>query len=495
MKEFNIPKEIRGVLMILEQAGFEAYLVGGGVRDIVRKKTPKDWDVATNAVPEEIIKLFPKTFYENAFGTVGVVTCGEDLGTVCSDDSIKVVEVTPYRVEEKYSDGRHPDKVSFSKSINDDLKRRDFTINSMAYRLATNELLDPFRGRVDLENNIIRAVGNPEDRISEDALRILRAVRFSSELGFSCDTDLEKVIREKKDDLEKISKERIRDEFVKILLSDNPMDGITLAHTLGLLGFIAPELERGIGVMQNQAHKYDVWGHNLRTLQHAADKKWPLIIRIAALFHDISKPETRRFSPEKNDYTFYGHDVVGARVARSIMQRLKFSNEITEIVTMLVRWHMFFSDVEQITLSAVRRLIAHVGEKHIWELMDLRVCDRIGTGRPKENPYRLRKYKSMVEEALRDPVSVGMLKVDGGEIMKITGEAPGPRVGFILHAILEEVLDDPKLNEKDVLEKRVLELAKLSDGELKKLGQAGKEAKEKKEEEELTEIRKKHWVV
>ena len=495
MKEFNIPKEIRGVLMILEQAGFEAYLVGGGVRDIVRKKTPKDWDVATNAVPEEIIKLFPKTFYENAFGTVGVVTCGEDLGTVCSDDSVKVVEVTPYRVEEKYSDGRHPDKVSFSKSINDDLKRRDFTINSMAYRLATNELLDPFRGRVDLENNIIRAVGNPEDRISEDALRILRAVRFSSELGFSCDTDLEKVIREKKDDLEKISKERIRDEFVKILLSDNPMDGITLAHTLGLLGFIAPELERGIGVMQNQAHKYDVWGHNLRTLQHAADKKWPLIIRIAALFHDISKPETRRFSPEKNDYTFYGHDVVGARVARSIMQRLKFSNEITEIVTMLVRWHMFFSDVEQITLSAVRRLIAHVGEKHIWELMDLRVCDRIGTGRPKENPYRLRKYKSMVEEALRDPVSVGMLKVDGGEIMKITGEAPGPRVGFILHAILEEVLDDPKLNEKDVLEKRVLELAKLSDGELKKLGQAGKEAKEKKEEEELTEIRKKHWVV
>ena len=494
MESFSIPKEIRSVVLSLEGAGFEAYLVGGSVRDLLRGVEPKDWDVATNATPEEIIKIFPETFYENDYGTVGVVTCGEKLGVECKDERLKVVEVTPYRLEEKYSDSRHPDKVTFTTSLKDDLKRRDFTMNAVAYSVSKEEVFDPFCGQKDIEGKVIRAVGEAQDRLNEDALRMLRAIRFSAELSYELDKDLAVAIKKLAKNLEKISKERIRDEFVKIILSPNPMRAIVHSKELGLLAHIAPEIERGIGVMQNQAHKYDVWEHNLRTLQHSADKEWPLLIRMSALFHDVSKPETRRFSKEKNDYTFYGHDVVGARVTKNILERLKFPNQFIEDVTMLVRWHMFFSDPEAITLSAVRRLIARVGKEHIWELMDLRVCDRVGTGRPKENPYRFRKYKSMVEEAMRDPINVGMLKVNGADIMKLTGEKPGPRIGFILHALLEEVFEKPELNERAYFEKRVKELSTLSDSELKKLGEKGKEFREKAEEEELGKIRGKYFV-
>jgi poly(A) polymerase/tRNA nucleotidyltransferase (CCA-adding enzyme) len=485
---FTIPDEVSRITKTLKERGFEAYLVGGCVRDLFLGKIPKDWDVTTNAKPEDIIGMFEKTFYENDYGTVGVVN--EET----TDETLKVVEVTPYRTEGKYTDSRRPDFVSFNASLEDDLKRRDFTINAVALDIEKNDVVDSFKGREDIKNGLIRTVGEPRERFEEDGLRILRAVRLFAELGFKIDAETATAIEKSAGLLDKIAKERIRDEFIRILNSDEPMNGLIMAQKLGILKYIAPELEQSMGIKQNKAHAFDVWTHLLKSLQHAADKKWPLYIRLAALFHDIAKPPTRRWSEEKKEWTFYGHEVVGERITLKILRDLKFPKETIDTVTKLVRWHMFFSDTEQITLSAVRRMISNVGKDLVWDLMNLRICDRIGTGRPKENPYRLRKYKSMVEEVMRDPVSVGMLALDGSKIMEITKLPPSHKIGFMLHALLEEALENPKLNEPKILTKRVLELAKLSDEELEKLGDKGKEKKEEEEQKILKKIRKKYFV-
>ena len=489
-----VPKEAMMVLAVLQNAEFEAFLVGGCVRDLIMGNKPKDFDITTNATPEQIIALFPKTFYENTYGTVGVVTCGEDLGTVCSDETLKIIEVTPYRLETTYSDNRHPDEVMWSKDLMDDLKRRDFTCNAMAYNPITGELVDPYKGQDDIKDKVIRAVGAPDQRFNEDALRLMRAVRFVCQLDFDLDSVTRESIERNAHLLNNISRERVRDEFIKLVMTDFPMRGLILMKETGLLRHVVPELERGIGVIQNQAHMFDVWEHNLRTLQHAADKKWPLHVRLSAIFHDISKPETKRFSKEKNVITFYGHDVVGGRVTREIMERLKFPKELTDRVSMFVRWHMFFSDTEQISISAVRRLITNVGKENIWDLIDLRICDRVGTGRPKEEPYRLRMYQSMVEQALKDPISLKMLKTDGKRIMDVTQETPGPKIGYVLHALFDEVLENPEKNTEEYLDGRAKELMKLSVEELKALGEAGKEEMEQKNEEQVKEIRKQFKV-
>ena len=488
MNSFTIPKEIEQTTKTLEKGGFEAYLVGGCVRDLIRGEEPKDWDITTNATPEEIIALFPHTFYENNFGTVGVVNDDTE------DERLKTIEITPYRLESAYSDNRHPDSVRFADNLDDDLKRRDFTMNALAYSVSHRKIIDLYHGQKDIENKMIRTVGNPMERFSEDALRILRAVRFQTELGFEISHETENGIVECAHLLEQISKERIRDEFTKIIMSDNPMSGLLCLKKLNLLQYVVPQLEKTIGVEQNKAHSYDVWEHLLRTVQHSADKKWPLEIRLAALFHDISKPESRRWDAAQKQWTFYGHEVIGARTTKKILESLKYPTKIIEKVVMLVRWHMFFSDTEQITLSAVRRMIANVGKENIWDLMNVRICDRIGTGRPKEDPYRLRKYHAMIEEAMRDPVSVGMLKIDGKKVIEVTQTQPGPKIGFILHALLEEVLDEPQKNSPEYLEQRSRELIMLSENDLRALGEKGKEVKEEKDQEIIEEIRKKHWV-
>jgi tRNA nucleotidyltransferase (CCA-adding enzyme) len=493
-KGFSVPKEVRATIAVLQQGGFEAFMVGGCVRDSFMGNVPQDYDVTTNATPENIIASFPKTFYENTYGTVGVVTCGEELGIPCADETVKVIEVTPYRLEGVYSDNRHPDTVSWSENIEDDLKRRDFTCNAIAYNPITGEVVDPHDGRKDIENKVIRAVGNPDARFAEDALRLMRAVRFVAQLGFQLDTVTRESLIKHAYLLENVSVERLRDEFVKLIMSSSPMAGLMLMHEVGLLKYVLPELEKGIGVEQNQAHHFDVWEHNLRTLQHAADRGWPLHVRLSAIFHDISKPETRRYSKEKHDFTFYGHDVVGGRVTREIMERLKFPKDLVEKVSMFVRWHMFFSDTEQITISAVRRLITNVGKDNIWDLIDLRICDRIGTGRPKEEPYRLRMYQSMVEQALKDPISLKMLKTNGERIMNVTHETPGPKIGFVLHALFDEVLENPEKNTEEYLDKRALELIELSVAELRTLGTAGKKELEEKNKEMVKEIRKQFKV-
>lgn len=484
---FEIPEEVRRVGSLLREAGFEAYLVGGCVRDLVVGRTPKDWDLTTNARPEDIQKIFPDSFYENDFGTVGVKTDSPD-------PRLSIIEVTPYRTETGYSDKRRPDKVEFGDSLEEDLARRDFTINALAYDESKGQLIDPYKGQYDIRVKVLRTVRDPEKRFEEDALRLMRAVRLVAELGFALDADTAAGIQKKAHNLSHISKERIKDEFVKILNSDQPMMALVLCQQLGILEYIAPDLLRGIGIDQNQAHSYTVFEHNLRALQHAADKGWPFDIRLAALFHDISKPETRRWAEEKKDWTFYGHEVVGSRVTRRILEDLRFSRETIEKVVKLVRWHMFFSDPDQITLSAVRRMIRNVGEENIFDLLNLRICDRVGTGRPKEQPFRFRKYKAMVEEALRDPISVKMLKIDGQVLMNRLHVQPGPRMGWILNALLEEVLEDPKKNTEEYLEERAAQLLELPDTELKVLGDEGKKKREEHEEAEIKEILKKHHV-
>ncbi len=535
----KIPKEVSHVTETLEKAGFEAYLVGGCVRDLLMDREPKDWDVTTNSKPEQIISLFEKTVYENTFGTVGVcvlrnnvthetteevnretirtspqsspykgeeerqsVSC-ETEETVTHETKYEIIEVTPYRIESKYSDFRHPDEVKFSNNLEDDLKRRDFTINALAFRSSAldekskGHVIDLFDGLKDINSKVLRTVGNPDDRFQEDALRMLRAVRFSVQLCFTVSHETSESIFKNANLIKEVSQERINSEFVKIIMSATPASGVVMLQKFGLLKNIIPELEEGVGCEQLGEHIYDVWDHLLHALQHAADKNWPLEIRLTALFHDIGKPRTRRYDATKaggkGKYTFYGHEVVGARMAKVIMERMKFPKKEIELVEKLVRSHMFFSDTEQITLSAVRRIIAKVGVENIWYLMNVRECDRVGM-KKKEAPYRLRKYFGMIEEALHDPISVGQLKINGEFMIKDIGMKPGPRMGWILNALLEEVLEDPTKNEVSILKDRVLELDKLSDNELRSLGEKAKEKKEELEEQEVEKLHNKHGV-
>ncbi len=484
---FPVPNEVQKVSQGLRGAGFDAYLVGGCVRDLILNKKPKDWDVTTNATPEQIQAIFPDSFYENDYGTVGVKTGSEE-------ETVAIIEVTPYRKESGYTDRRRPDTVEFGVSLHEDLARRDFTVNAMAYDEDKDSFEDPFDGIKDIKDKLLRTVGNPSERFNEDALRMLRAVRLIAQLDFGIDSDTAAAIKENSKHLQGVSRERVRDEFVRILETPHPMSALLLANQLGMLPFIAPDLVRGIGIEQNQAHSYDVFEHNLRTMQHAADKGWSFTVRLAGLFHDIAKPETRRWSDEKKDWTFHGHDVVGGRVTKKALEDLRFSRETIQGVSSLVRWHMFFSDPEVVTLSAVRRIITNVGRENIHDLLHLRLCDRIGTGRPKEQPFRLRKYMAMVDQALRDPISVAMLAVDGSVLMQKFHMKPGPKIGYMLNALLEEVLDDSSRNTEEYLGKRVEELLSLDENELKKLGDSGKVKREAAEEAEIQKIMEKHHV-
>jgi len=527
----KIPKEVSHVTDVLEQAGFEAYLVGGCVRDLIIGREPKDWDVTTNAKPEQIVSLFEKTVYENTFGTVAVIPTPELAGRQedVIRETLRQIEVTPYRIEAKYSDFRHPDEVKFSEKLEDDLERRDFTVNALALS-SKGHMVDLFDGIKDIHAKTIKTVGEADKRFGEDALRVLRAIRFSLQLNFSISHETTESIIKNTDLIKKISTERIRDEFEKIIMSENPSAGIVMLQRFGLLKNIIPELEEGIDCEQGGEHVFDVWNHLLQALQHSADKGWPLEIRLSALFHDIGKPRSRRVASQehalrnshsvlegqessgrsedssehvpvsqkytgstKKKYTFYGHEVIGARMAKKIMERLKFPKKETELVEKLVRNHMFFSDTEQITLSAVRRIIQKVGQENIWLLMNVRECDRVGM-KKKEAPYRLRKYFAMIEEALRDPISVGQLKIDGEFMMKELGIKAGPRMGWMLHALLEEVLDDPTKNTVEHLSELVKSLNILDDGALRALGERGKEKKEELEEGEIEKLHEKHGV-
>jgi len=479
-----VSQEVAEVSKTLAEAGFEAYLVGGCVRDMLLDRTPKDWDVATNATPEEVQKLFPDTVYENEFGTVGVKTESED-------PKLKVIEVTTYRIEGNYSDKRHPDEVIFAKNIEDDLSRRDFTVNALAMDMS-GDVIDPFGGRDDMKNGIIRTVGAAEERFSEDALRVMRAVRFAVEFDFEIERATRRAIETLSGELELIAKERVRDELVKILQTPHAAKGIILLEELGLLRHILPELCEGVGVGQNKHHIYTVFEHNVRALEYAAKENYSLAVRMTSLLHDVGKPRAKK--GDGLDSTFYQHEYIGAKMAAKMLDRLRFPKDFTEQVAHLVRYHMFYYNVGDVSERGVRRFLARVGPDTVPDLLQVREADRIGSGVPKAVPYKARHLMFMIEKVKNDPLSPKMLKVNGDELMEALGIPPSRRVGWILSALLEEVLDDPKKNMKESLTARAKELNELGDGELEKLSAGAREKKDEFNEEVEEGMKKKFFV-
>lgn len=480
----KIPEYVKNILSGLEKAGYEAYLVGGCVRDLLMNRVPFDWDITTNARPEEILKIFPDSVYENDFGTVGVKVRHSESNT-------ELVEVTPYRKEEQYSDKRHPDKVTFTQKVEDDLARRDFTVNAIAMKL-DGSLIDPFEGKMDIKNKIIRAVGNPEERFNEDALRLMRAVRLSAQLDFEIEAKTKEAIKSKANLLKMISHERIRDELIKLIDSDDPEKGILLMQELGLLKIVLPELEEGVGITQNKHHIYTVFEHSVKSLGFAAKYGFNIYVRFASLLHDIGKPRTKEGSGA--EASFHGHEFVGAKMAARALERLKFSKDFIEKVYTLIRYHMFYYNVGEVTDRSVRRLVKKVGPENMVELLELRQAERKGSGVPKAEPYKLRHLKYMIEKVSRDPLTVSMLKVDGSDVMQILGIEPGPKVGYILSALLEEVIDEPERNTREYLVGRMKKLDKLPASELIKLAEAGKDKLEEEREKEDERIKGKYYV-
>lgn len=531
----RIPTPVLEILSTLERAGFEAFVVGGCVRDLILGREPKDWDITTNARPEEIQNIFPESFYENVFGTVGVKA--ENLQTRQPNNQTtkqrdnQIIEITTYRAESGYDDKRHPSNISFVQTIEEDLARRDFTMNAMALSAnsqqknglgnhkttrqpnnQTTKFVDPFAGQTDIQNKVIRAVGNPDDRFGEDALRMLRAVRFYAELrtpapipkeAFMKEVSASDTLHEHSDwkiesktfsaiqkhasDIRLISAERVSDELSKILLSKNPAEGIDLLRKSGLLTHILPEVEAGVGIGQNLHHVYTVYEHNLRALATCPSKK--LEVRLAALLHDVGKPQTKRGEGYRS--TFYNHDHVGARITRKLLERLRFPAKVIEKATLLVDNHLFYYNVGEVTAASVRRLIQRVGLENMRDLMDIRIADRLGSGTPKAKPYKLRHLEYMIDKVSHDPVSVKMLAINGSDLMQALDMAPGPKIGAILDVLLAEVIEDPTKNTKDALLERARALEK---EDLEHLRELAKETIEEKRETDDRKVKHKHWV-
>lgn len=481
-------KEILEIGAVLEKAGFEAHLVGGCVRDLLLGKEPKDWDITTNANPEEIQKLFPDNVYENQFGTVAVKTGS-------ADPRLALVEITPYRLEGKYTDKRHPDEIKFAKTLEEDLARRDFTVNAIALNLMSSQdvrIVDSFGGKKDLKSKILRAVGNPEDRFQEDALRMMRAVRFMAQLGLKIEEKTEAAVKKHAGLLEFISKERIAGELEKIIMTENAADGIRKMQELGILKLILPELEEGVGVSQNKHHIYSVFEHNVRALEYAAKQNYDLMVRLASLLHDVGKPASKR--GEGPDCTFYGHQVVGEKMVLKILDRLRVPKEITEKVALLIKEHMFVYDPETVTDAGARRLVRRVGKENLEALFQLREADRIGSGVPKAQPYRLRHLKFRIEKVMNDPISAKMLKVNGEDVMREATIPAGIKVGRILAVLLEEVLDDPTLNVKEMLVAKVKDLAQMEDKKLEEMAKFARKSADEAQTRIEEEIKKKYFV-
>lgn len=478
-----IPKEAQDVVALLTYHGFEAYLVGGCVRDALRGVAPHDWDVATNAEPEEVQKLFPESVYENTFGTVGIKTGSDDPAT-------SIVEVTTYRIDGIYEDGRHPESVSRAQTIEEDLARRDFTVNAMAY--GDGALVDPFEGEADLKAQKIRAVGNPHERFGEDALRLMRAVRFCAQLGFTLEAKTEQAIKDLAHTITNVSHERIRDELVKLVASEGAVAGMELLRTTGLLQHILPEVMEGVDVGQNKHHIYSVYEHNLRAMGFAVEQGYDVTVRLASLFHDVGKPRVKQGDGPNS--TFYNHEVVGAKMTRELMGRLKFPKDMTSRIAHLVRHHMFFYNVDEVSPAGVRRFVRRVGADCIDDLFRLREADRIGSGVPKAVPYKLRHLRYMIDAVKADPIDAKMLKVTGTDLMELLQVQPGPILGQILAILLEEVIEDPTRNVREVLLERAKKVYALSDTERRALTDAAKERARAEEEERDADMRREHRV-
>lgn len=439
-----IPAQVQWVLGKLRAAQFEAYLVGGCVRDLLLGRPPGDWDIATAATPDQVQATFSRTRPTGiAHGTVTVLAGNRAL------------EVTTFRTEGKYSDHRHPDWVRFTTAIEADLSRRDFTINAMALS-EDGRLIDPFHGLRDLCRGVIRAVGNPEQRFKEDALRMLRAVRFSAQLGFRIDDATLAAIAKHAALLQHVSKERIRDEFSKLLLAPKPQAALNTLKDTGLLQQFLPELLEGVGVEQNIHHAYTVWEHNVRACEEAPPV---LHLRLAALLHDVAKPRCLTVD-EHGGRHFYHHEVVGAQMANDILRRLRYDNDTRRRVVHLIRHHLALHHYPDMTDAAVRRLIRRIGLEHLDDLVQLRIADRKASGTKRSPLSRgatllLRR----IEKVLEEDAAFGLkdLAVNGHDVMRILQIPPGPKVGKVLNDLLEMVLEDPSLNDPQTLEQIIRE--------------------------------------
>lgn len=507
----SLPIESLFILYVLKKAGFEGYIVGGAVRDLLQGVPSKDIDLTTNATPEQINELFPESFYENQFGTVSITRTHtrEQAGLpILSEQTLEdrqlavdpftatklhsslsiktpvsaykktqepLYEITTYRSDGVYSDHRRPETVTWGTSLEEDLKRRDFTINAMALSV-TNEklqelfetatppnevtlteseyqLIDPHNGLQDLNWKLVKSVGPAAQRFQEDALRMLRAIRFAVQLGFTIDPEIVTAIKQHAELLRHISGERIRDEFFKMLLSDRPKQAILLLDQTGLLAIFLPELVATKNVQQGGHHTTDVWTHSIDALE--ASPSHDPVVKLATLLHDIDKPATFNKTSEGN-ITFYNHEVVGARTARIIGERLKLSRKDLDRIFLLVRFHMFHYQADH-TDAAIRRFMRKVGLENLNDMLDLREADRLGSG-AKKTSWRLEEMKQRMIEQLNQPFDVTDLAVNGTDLMKELDIPPSPMIGHILHQLLEEVLENPELNTKETLVQRAREI-------------------------------------
>ena len=435
----DVPPAAAAVCRKLTEAGHEAYVVGGCVRDALRGRTPGDWDVATSAPPDAVVKLFPKTIPTGLqHGTVTVMMKGEPI------------EVTTFRGEGAYTDGRRPDSVTFGVTLDEDLSRRDFTMNAIAWDPVAERVVDPFGGRADLDARLIRAVGDPVLRFREDGLRVMRAIRFAAVLEFDLDPATEAAIPKALDVLAKVSVERVQQELMKLLAARKPSIALDVAQRTGILGVILPELTEGVGVAQNRYHEFDVWRHTMATVDGTPGEP---IVRLAALFHDVAKPRTA--APKEDapgEFSFYRHDSVGAEMSEAIMRRLKFSNRDRERVVNVVANHMFWYSAEW-TDATVRRFIKRVGEDALPDLFAVRVGDVIGRGRGEDPEVELGELKRRVDAVISadQALSIKDLAIGGGDVMTALAIPPGRIVGQILERLLERVLEDPALNDRERL--------------------------------------------
>jgi tRNA nucleotidyltransferase (CCA-adding enzyme) len=456
MSEFPgaaIPADVVELCRRLRGAGYEAYVVGGAVRDLLLGRSPKEFDLASSARPEEVITIF---------GRRRTLPIGLKHGTVTvllgEGQQRRLVEVTTFRGEGAYVDGRRPETVTFLRDIHEDLSRRDFTINAIAYDPISDRLIDPHAGATDLERRLIRAVGDPLTRFSEDGLRCIRAVRFAAVLEMTVEESTRAAIPRALSTVRKISAERVREELNKLLLAERPSIGLRLMQTTGLLSETMPELVEGVGLIQNRFHRYDVWEHTLATVDAARPE---LLGRWAALLHDVGKPRTARAREEDPaERTFYRHEVVGAELAEAMLRRLRFANHDRELVVHLVAQHMYYYTAEW-SPQAVRRFLRRVGPEHVEAVLALRAADIRGSGRAQDPDDEIAPLRARIEEQLRlaTALKVSDLAVDGADVMRALGVPPGPVVGRVLNRLLERVLDDPTLNTRDGLLALVAEVA------------------------------------
>jgi tRNA nucleotidyltransferase (CCA-adding enzyme) len=434
-----IPEPVLELCRRIERGGYRAWVVGGSLRDVLMERTPKDWDLATSATPEQVMGLFRR-----------VVPTGLQHGTVTVVFGDSSYEVTTLRGEGGYSDGRRPDEVFFITDIERDLARRDFTVNAVAYDPIEDRLVDPFGGLKDMAARVLRTVGQAEERFGEDGLRVLRAARFVATLELSIEESTKRAIPATLESFKKVSPERVRDEWMKSFAAKRPSVAFDLMRETGILSVTCPDLVEQYGCTQNKWHAYDVWRHTMECMD--ACERGP-IHRLAGLLHDIGKPKTRELSDKTQDYTFFNHEQVGARMADGFLREYRFSTDEREHVVELVRHHLicYKSDWSD---AAVRRFVKRVGLGRVDDLLALGRADAIGKGRPIEAELAdLDELRMRIEKVLDEggALSTKDLLVDGKDVMTRLGIPPSRFVGQVLEALLQRVIDDPSLNERDAL--------------------------------------------